>query len=81
MNMGNPKRASRFLCCKHLGENFIGQGIQRKGKQRPKYHLKDIFCIQCQSITKNIEVRWCDDYLDIYEKAREIHKELYINRE
>lgn len=21
---GNPKTASRFICCKHLGENFIG---------------------------------------------------------
>lgn len=26
---GNSKRASRFLCIKHMGENYIGAGIQR----------------------------------------------------
>ena len=52
MNMGNPKRSSRFLCYKHLGENYIGSGIQRYGHQREKFHCKDLFCLQCNEITK-----------------------------
>ena len=33
---GNPKRASRFICCKCLKDNHVGDGIQRGGHQREK---------------------------------------------
>ena len=74
---GNPKTASRFICCKHLGENFIGQGIQRGSRQREKYHIKDLFCMQCACVTKCIECRWCDDYEKVMEQADKLHKEIY----
>lgn len=74
---GNPKTSSRFICCKHLGENFIGQGIQRGGRQREKYHIKDLFCLQCACVTKCIEWRWCDDYEKVMEQADKLHKEIY----
>lgn len=74
---GNPKTASRFICCKHLGENCIGQGIQRGSRQREKYHIKDLFCLQCACVTKCIEWRWCDDYEKVMEQADKLHKEIY----
>ena len=74
---GNPKTASRFICCKHLGENFIGQGIQRGSRQREKYHIKHLFCMQCACVTKCIECRWCDDYENVMEQADKLHKEIY----
>lgn len=74
---GNPKRASQFICCKHCGENYIGTGIQRGGHQREKLHCKDLFCICCQTVTKNLEVRWCDDYLEVFEKAQEMREKYY----
>ena len=74
---GNPKTASRFICCKHLGENFIGQGIQRGSRQRKKYHIKDLFCLRCACVTKCIELRWCDDYEKVMEQADKLHKDIY----
>lgn len=78
MNMGTPKRASRFLCIKHMGENFLGAGIQRGKRQREKYHIKDLYCPICGSIEKCIEIRWCDTYEDVYNKAMKIREEYYI---
>lgn len=80
MNMGNRKRVSRFICCKHLGENYIGSGIQRYGHQREKFHCKDLFCLQCNEITKNLEIRWCDDYLEVYEMAQQIRSCYYTDK-
>lgn len=74
---GNPKKQSHFICCKCLNENFIGAGIQRGGKQREKGHIKDLTCLACNDITKNAEVRYCDDYLEILDKAMELHREYY----
>lgn len=74
---GNPKKQSRFICCKCLTENLIGAGIQRGGKQREKGHVKDLTCLVCNDITKNAEVRYCDDYLEILDKAMELHREYY----
>ena len=67
---GNPKRSSRFICCKCLKENFVGSGIQR-ANQREKGHTKDLFCICCGEITKNTEVRYCDSFNEMMEKAEE----------
>ena len=74
---GNPKRSSRFLCVKHLGENYLGAGIQRGRKQREKYHIKDLYCLKCKEVTKCIEIRWCDIYDEVYEKAVEIREKYY----
>ena len=76
---GNPKRASKFLCLHCMKINQL-PGIQRGGHQREKYHIKDLLCInsECKDFicTKNIEIRWCDTYEEIYEKAVQI-RELY----
>lgn len=77
---GNPKKQSRFICCKCLTENFIGAGIQRGGKQREKGHVKDLTCINkgCNGeITKNIEVRYCDSFEEMMIEAEKIHIEYY----
>ena len=55
MNMGNPKRVSRFICCKHLGENYIGSGIQRYGHQREKFHCNPFNLSYMWSTYKNCE--------------------------
>lgn len=73
---GYPKMQSRFICLKCLQENTIGQGIQRI-HQREKYHIKDLTCIICNEITKNLEVRHCDYYSVCLEKAKQIQKEYY----
>lgn len=54
-------------------------GIQRK-QQREKGHIKDLFCLNCRCITKNIEVRYCDSYDEIYELAK-IKRENYYTDE
>lgn len=74
--MGNPKKRSRFICLKHCGINYVGEGIQRIN-QREKGHIKPLTCIVCQEITKNLEVRYCDDYLEMLDMAAELHKEYY----
>lgn len=74
--MGNPKRSSRFICCRCLKENFVGSGIQRSN-QREKGHIKDLYCLQCRATTKNIEVRYCDSFQEMMGKAEELHSELY----
>ena len=79
MNIGNPKRASQFICLKCMKINQLGSGIQRGGHQREKYHIKDLLCLTCKDMetTKNIEIRWCDNYEDVYEKAMEIRSNYY----
>lgn len=59
-----------------MGENQLGAGIQRS-KQREKFHVKDLWCPVCLSIRKCIEVRWCDTYDEIYDKAVELREEYY----
>ena len=68
MNMGNPKRSSKFLCLNCMKINELGSGIQRGGHQREKWHIKDLACFNkpcCGKQTKNIEIRWCDDLLEV----------------
>ena len=51
--------------------------------QREKYHIKDLHCInpECRDmeITKNIEVRWCDNYEEVYKIAKEIRDKYYLD--
>lgn len=74
--MGNPKKQSRFICLHCLEENQIGSGIQRSN-QREKGHIKDLYCLQCQAVTKNLEVRYCDNYQEMMEKAEELYRKYY----
>ena len=53
-------------------------GIQRK-QQREKEHIKDLFCLHCSCITKNIEVRYCDFYDEIYELAKKKRENYYTD--
>lgn len=53
-------------------------GIQRK-QQREKGHVKDITCLNCKCITKNIEVRYCDCYNEIYKLAKKKRENYYID--
>lgn len=76
--MGNPKKMSKFICLKHCGENHVLDGLQRGGHQREKKHIKDAFCIECQDITKNLEVRYCDSFDEMMQKAEELHREYYL---
>lgn len=62
---------------KHMRENYLGSGIKRGGHQREKYHIKDLYCPTCGSVEKCIEIRWCDTYKEIYEKAMEIRDNYY----
>lgn len=74
--MGNPKRSSVFICLSHLGINEVGNGIQRNN-QRKKGHVKDLYCLKCKNITKNLEVRYCDSFDEVLGKAKELHREYY----
>lgn len=76
---GNPKRSSRFICCKCLKENHVGEGIQRGGRQREKGHIKDLhcLCVNMKYKTKNLEVRYCDSFDEMMMKAEELHREYY----
>lgn len=76
--MGNPKKKSRWICCRCLKENFVGDGIQRKS-QREKGHIKDLTCM-CTGLTettKNIEIRYCDSFEEMMDKAEKLHIEYY----
>ena len=74
--LGDGKQASRFICILCLNQNQIGNGIQRKN-QRERYHIKDLYCLNCKKVTKNIEIRYCDDEALIFEKASQLHIHLY----
>lgn len=74
---GNPKRQSRFICLQCLQENKLAQGIQRKS-QRKKFHIKDLTCLNCDGkICKCIEVRYCDSFDEVMDKAKELSKIYY----
>lgn len=78
MKNGNPARASRFICIRCEKQNHILDGIQRV-KQREKYHIKDCLCLTCGMETKNVEVRFCDDYNDVYLHIPELVNKYYDN--
>lgn len=73
---GNPKKCSRFICLHCLQENFVVDGLQRR-HQRPNNHVKDVWCLDCNIISKNLEVRFCDDFNEKMEVARQIRNEYY----
>ena len=78
---GNPKKCSRFICLNCLQENFVVDGLQRR-HQRPNNHVKDIWCAnpECRELftkTKNLEVRFCDDFNEKMLVARQIRSKYY----
>lgn len=77
--MGNPKKSSRFICLRCLNVNQLGEGIQRGGKQREKNHIKDLACMCTgfNEITKNLEVRYCDNMKEMMDRAEKLHDEYY----
>ena len=79
MKWGMPDRKSRFICCKCLKQNHIGDGIQRGKSQRKKGHIKDLYCLSCKETTKNKEIRYCDDSAEIMEEAIKEHNVLYAD--
>lgn len=74
-----PKQ-SDFICLCCMNRNKIGSGIHR-GRQRPKYHIKSLYCLDCQEVTYNIEIRYCDWFPEIYEKGLILREEYYKNTE
>lgn len=75
---GHPKRSSKFICLRCLKENRVGDGIPRPNTKE-KDHVKDIICL-CTHLkmkTKNLEVRWCDDFDECMERARKIKTKYY----
>lgn len=74
--LGNGKQTSRFICIQCLNRNQIGNGIQRRN-QREQYHIKNLYCLNCKEITRNMEIRYCDDEALVLEKATELHMHLH----
>ena len=77
---GNPKRQSRFICLSCMRENLIVSGIQRRS-QREREHIKDLYCLNCKKLCKCCEVRYCDIYDEVYEKALTIRNSYYPEKE
>ena len=50
--------------------------VRLKGR-RKKYHIKDLACVNCNEITKNIEIRDCDFYEEVIDKAKNIRNNYY----
>lgn len=75
---GNPKHNSRFICLRCLQENKVGAGISRP-KTKEKNHVKNLtcLCVGLQMRTKNLEVRWCDDFYERMEYAKKIKPRYY----
>ena len=76
---GNPKRQSRFICLSCLQENKLAQGIQRKS-QREKFHIKDLYYLSCGKICKCVEIRFCDSFDEVMEKAIKL-SQVYYSKE
>lgn len=55
----------------------ISLAQEYREEQREKGHIKDLYCLSCSDITQNIEVRYCDDYLEVMDKAIQLYKEYY----
>lgn len=59
----NTNRSSEFICLRCLSKNQVGDKIRRPN-MREKDHVKNLCCLctKLQMRTKNLEVRWCDDF-------------------
>ena len=75
---GNVKKTSRFICLRCLKENCVGQDMQRP-RTREKDHIKNLscLCVHMKYQTKNLEVRWCDDFKERMVRAIEMRPDFY----
>ena len=65
---------SRFICLKCMRENM---SIVRLKGRRKKYHIKRLGCVNGNEITKKIEIRECDFYEEVIDKAKKIRSDYY----
>lgn len=74
----NTSRASEFICLRCLSKNQVGDKIRRPN-MREKDHVKNLCCLctKLQMRTKNLEVRWCDDFDERMEYAKKIKSKYY----
>ena len=58
----------------------MGAGIQRPNTKEID-HVKNLscLCVRMKYQTKNLEVRWCDDFKERMERAIEIQNKYYDN--
>lgn len=77
---GNAKKSSRFICLRCLKQNYVGVGIQRPNTKEID-HVKNLscLCVRMKYQTKNLEVRWCDDFKERMERAIEMRPDFYDN--
>lgn len=75
---GNPKKSSRFICLRCLKENCVLQGVQRP-KTKEIDHRKNArcLCVHMEYKTKNLEVRWCDNFDERMERAKQMRPDFY----
>ena len=66
----NTDRSSEFICLRCLSKNQVGDKMRRPN-MREKDHVKNLCCLctKLQMRTKNLEVRWCDDFDERMEYA------------
>ena len=69
----NTNRSSEFICLRCLNKNQVGDKMRRPN-MREKDHVKNLFCLctKLQMRTKNLEVRWCDDFDERMEYAKKM---------
>lgn len=61
-----------------MKRNQVGDKMKRP-KTREKDHVKNLLCLctHLQMRTKNLEVRWCDDFEERMEYAKKIKSKYY----
>ena len=74
----NTNRSSEFICLRCLSKNQVGDKMRRPN-MREKDHVKNLWCLctKLQMRTKNLEVRWCDDFDERMEYAKKIKSKYY----
>lgn len=74
----NTKHNSRFICLRCLKENMVGAGIPRPNTKETD-HIKNLICLctHLEMRTKNLEVRWRDDFETQMKKAPKLKSKYY----
>lgn len=74
----NTKKSSQFICLRCLKKNQVGDKMRRPN-MRKKNHVKNLFCLctHLEERTKNLEVRWNDDFDERMRYAKKIRSKYY----